>query len=126
MWRDNLFFFSSRRRHTRYWRDWSSDVCSSDLYLLPCGVANHVPHVFPIGPDRAAGFLTTYRRECCAHEHVPFFVFITASWKRLATVLPGVSLEAGRVRSSRRRRAASSGFCASRDRVIEARTHALA
>src|SRR3712207_8262254 len=22
------FFFSSRRRHTRYWRDWSSDVCS--------------------------------------------------------------------------------------------------
>src|SRR3712207_1521272 len=25
-------FFSSRRRHTRYWRDWSSDVCSSDLY----------------------------------------------------------------------------------------------
>src|SRR3712207_9367348 len=31
-----FFFFSSRRRHTRYWRDWSSDVCSSDLggYLL--------------------------------------------------------------------------------------------
>src|ERR1035437_5188841 len=24
-----VFFFSSRRRHTRYWRDWSSDVCSS-------------------------------------------------------------------------------------------------
>src|SRR5258707_14474043 len=23
---------SSRRRHTRYWRDWSSDVCSSDLF----------------------------------------------------------------------------------------------
>src|SRR5947209_20549411 len=28
------FFFSSRRRHTRYWRDWSSDVCSSDLGKL--------------------------------------------------------------------------------------------
>src|SRR3712207_1808800 len=27
-----MFFFSSRRRHTRYWRDWSSDVCSSDLH----------------------------------------------------------------------------------------------
>src|SRR5258707_1008182 len=27
---DVCFFFSSRRRHTRYWRDWSSDVCSSD------------------------------------------------------------------------------------------------
>src|SRR5947209_19892347 len=29
-----IFFFSSRRRHTRYWRDWSSDVCSSDLTHL--------------------------------------------------------------------------------------------
>src|SRR2546429_4219923 len=27
----NVFFFSSRRRHTRCSRDWSSDVCSSDL-----------------------------------------------------------------------------------------------
>src|SRR5258707_1748796 len=30
---DTLFFFTSRGRHTRYWRDWSSDVCSSDLVL---------------------------------------------------------------------------------------------
>src|SRR3712207_9352012 len=30
-----IFFFSSRRRHTRYWRDWSSDVCSSDLWASP-------------------------------------------------------------------------------------------
>src|SRR5699024_11751428 len=29
-----FFFFSSRRRHTRSKRDWSSDVCSSDLCLL--------------------------------------------------------------------------------------------
>src|SRR5437899_6167955 len=28
---DHLFFFSSRRRHTRCLSDWSSDVCSSDL-----------------------------------------------------------------------------------------------
>ena len=28
------FFFSSRRRHTRSKRDWSSDVCSSDLLEL--------------------------------------------------------------------------------------------
>src|SRR5205085_8457761 len=27
----NVFFFSSRRRHTRFDCDWSSDVCSSDL-----------------------------------------------------------------------------------------------
>src|SRR5699024_11731255 len=30
-----FFFFSSRRRHTRSKRDWSSDVCSSDLPGLP-------------------------------------------------------------------------------------------
>src|SRR3712207_6553742 len=35
------FFFSSRRRHTRYWRDWSSDVCSSDLGELPFTEAYH-------------------------------------------------------------------------------------
>src|SRR3712207_7193930 len=34
MFMARFFFFSSRRRHTRYWRDWSSDVCSSDLIEL--------------------------------------------------------------------------------------------
>src|SRR5256885_4609279 len=29
---ESFFFFSSRRRHTRLQGDWSSDVCSSDLY----------------------------------------------------------------------------------------------
>src|SRR5205814_5505614 len=33
--RSSPFFFSSRRRHTRCLSDWSSDVCSSDLLLLP-------------------------------------------------------------------------------------------
>src|SRR5215203_3688156 len=33
------FFFSSRRLHTRYWRDWSSDVCSSDLEAFGDGSA---------------------------------------------------------------------------------------
>src|SRR5206468_8622875 len=39
-----LFFFSSRRRHTRSDRDWSSDVCSSDLVedLL---ASDHAPSV---------------------------------------------------------------------------------
>src|SRR5215203_568587 len=35
-----FFFFSSRRRHTRYWRDWSSDVCSSDLERMVADVAS--------------------------------------------------------------------------------------
>src|SRR5690606_39653899 len=30
-----FFFFSSRRRHTSFSRDWSSDVCSSDLFISP-------------------------------------------------------------------------------------------
>src|SRR5207248_3589194 len=31
---DATFFFASRRRHTRSYGDWSSDVCSSDLHSL--------------------------------------------------------------------------------------------
>src|SRR5438876_7090226 len=34
MWFLSFFFFSSRRRHTRWTGDWSSDVCSSDLALV--------------------------------------------------------------------------------------------
>src|SRR5690625_7531640 len=43
----SLFCFSSRRRHTRWPRDWSSDVCSSDLLAwmieaaLDCGILDH-------------------------------------------------------------------------------------
>src|SRR5699024_11326686 len=36
-----FFFFSSRRRHTRSKRDWSSDVCSSDLLHRPAGRRVH-------------------------------------------------------------------------------------
>src|SRR6266542_5820157 len=38
-----FFFFASRRRHTSCYRDWSSDVCSSDLDFVP----NHMG----IGPE---------------------------------------------------------------------------
>src|ERR1041385_5739378 len=41
---NNADFFSSRRRHTRGSRDWSSDVCSSDL----CWGSWHGPHVTDI------------------------------------------------------------------------------
>src|ERR687889_639078 len=40
----SFFFFSSRRRHTRYWRDWSSDVCSSDLRIQPELMAIQTKH----------------------------------------------------------------------------------
>src|SRR3989442_6375267 len=46
------FFFSSRRRHTRCGRDWSSDVCSSDL-ILESGLGGvtgcDVTQIMPIG-----------------------------------------------------------------------------
>src|SRR5439155_17114958 len=41
-----IYLFSSRRRHTRWPRDWSSDVCSSDLVrarLLPIGPVDRMP-----------------------------------------------------------------------------------
>src|SRR5690606_41184247 len=47
--RDAQFFFSSRRRHTIFSRDWSSDVCSSDLGVTARIVASH---------PRPANFLT--------------------------------------------------------------------
>src|SRR5690348_17778721 len=35
-----IFFFSSRRRHTRWTGDWSSDVCSSDLDRICIRISN--------------------------------------------------------------------------------------
>src|SRR5687768_4469826 len=43
----SAFFFSSRRRHTRCSRDWSSDVCSSDLVCIATGT-----RVFGMHPVR--------------------------------------------------------------------------
>src|SRR5690606_40622688 len=42
-----FFFFSSRRRHTRFSRDWSSDVCSSDLH-------SQTPAVVAVPRDRGS------------------------------------------------------------------------
>src|SRR2546426_9771564 len=46
----NIFFFSSRRRHTRLQGDWSSDVCSSDL------PANPSQSVDPVTGQYVAGY----------------------------------------------------------------------
>src|SRR5438067_6926019 len=50
-----FFFFSSRRRHTRSKRDWSSDVCSSDLIpvgrtmsFLSASLPGKSAHVLPL------------------------------------------------------------------------------
>src|SRR5690606_40670242 len=60
-----LFFFSSRRRHTRFSRDWSSDVCSSDLR------AHDIP-----GSDRMNG------NETKALNQVPMVVEQTSRGER--------------------------------------------
>src|SRR5256886_11955798 len=42
-----VFFFSSRRRHTRFDCDWSSDVCSSDLFYVTREVEPFLPPLIP-------------------------------------------------------------------------------
>src|SRR5690606_41031109 len=61
------FFFSSRRRHTRFSRDWSSDVCSSDLVWQSLWGRNKSR--FPIGQGRS-GHLSFYSlgRDCLYHK----------------------------------------------------------
>src|SRR5690606_41127490 len=49
--------FSSRRRHTRFSRDWSSDVCSSDLYRLSRGIYASGADKFDISCNQIDDFL---------------------------------------------------------------------
>src|SRR3712207_6961307 len=52
-----FFFFSARRRHTRYWRDWSSDVSSSDLGEHHLKDLQQPEHIYQLViPDLPAGF----------------------------------------------------------------------
>src|SRR5690625_8024212 len=53
----SFFFFSSRRRHTRWPRDWSSDVCSSDLFFEGDTVAH-------CGPTLKGEFARTLNLTC--------------------------------------------------------------
>src|SRR6266511_4936027 len=61
-----FFFFSSRRRHTRFSRDWSSDVCSSDLERA------FVEAQGPVAPD----LLEHVNRRAREVDHVLFFTYI--------------------------------------------------
>src|SRR5206468_9538947 len=70
----DTFFFSSRRRHTRSDRDWSSDVCSSDLDVLREYMAQHA-WVYPVEP---ALKVIVDMFEWCA-EHAPLWNTISIS-----------------------------------------------
>src|SRR5688572_31001616 len=70
-----MFFFSSRRRHTRFDCDWSSDVCSSDL---------------EVGHDFVAGML----RDSMGKEGMKFFplvftLFIFIFVSNMLGMIPG-------------------------------------
>src|SRR5437763_384491 len=52
-----FFFFSSRRRHTRYIGDWSSDVCSSDLFRALTRRAAQAVRPQELGYDFETAFL---------------------------------------------------------------------
>src|SRR5207237_9851217 len=62
----NSFFFSSRRRHTRFKCDWSSDVCSSDLIfsIRPRGRDVLSSFFEPGTAQRAAGFFVYGPQTC--------------------------------------------------------------
>src|SRR5204863_3993377 len=61
-----FFFFSSRRRHTRSLRDWSSDVCSSDLVVKDDSTAE----LRPVGIGQSHGDLVVVESGLKAGERV--------------------------------------------------------
>src|SRR3712207_7199110 len=72
----SFFFFSSRRRHTRYWRDWSSDVCSSDLDVATG--ANHA--------GKNARRLATRRKNQLTREQAERESEAELNWERKASL----------------------------------------
>src|SRR2546430_9907355 len=56
----SLFFFSSRRRHTRFDCDWSSDVCSSDLVPVTFGLPGGQPGATGTVPNSLHGAISAY------------------------------------------------------------------
>src|SRR3712207_8314283 len=102
---DLCVFFSSRSRHTRYWRDWSSDVCSSDLaaaFALGAAtawLAAPAPAQQSPIPLRVAGHFTANTKQVDGIER-PFFTGLArdteigrASWRdRVEISVGGVSL----------------------------------
>src|SRR5690606_40171320 len=100
-----FFFFSSRRRHTRFSRDWSSDVCSSDLTiqrsLLACSSSrclrmdqSRKPSSFismergfsPSAMDNRPSRIISWYRDCSSTTALSLAA--TGSRKRLARATP--------------------------------------
>src|SRR6266568_897515 len=76
-----FFFFSSRRRHTRWNCDWSSDVCSSDLGEILVG-DRFYPRLEAVGPARAQVIPSTRRAPSSATKLL-YSVSIAAATQRI-------------------------------------------
>src|SRR2546426_3780195 len=74
-----IFFFSSRRRHTRLQGDWSSDVCSSDLVL---------PRIYDPAARRY-GNLYSNLLDYVISAALVFYILTIAGLFRLRTTRPG-------------------------------------
>src|SRR2546430_11281639 len=73
-----FFFFSSRRRHTRFDCDWSSDVCSSDLPCVaasPCSHGLIAPKRWPEGGRMIAAEDRKSTRLNSSHSQISYAVF---------------------------------------------------
>src|SRR5690606_39856869 len=104
--RGSSFFFSSRRRHTRFSRDWSSDVCSSDLMKPRRGISN----LFLLRWARAA------HDEIVSYANGSTFLEISkASFRQIRVIVPCQRVRSeerrvGRERRSRCHRGGSSEY----------------
>src|SRR5256884_7146920 len=89
-----FFFFSSRRRHTRCSRDWSSDVCSSDLKIQQDYVDDPNMHTVTAGAlhglleslDPQSSYLTPRDRKSTrlnsSHGYISYAVFCLKKKKK--------------------------------------------
>src|SRR3712207_9305185 len=95
-----IFFFSSRRRHTRYWRDWSSDVCSSDLNStqIEGGETLSFPEGmgFPVDPTREIVTNIHYLNTRAEDQRIEVvYDFFTMSEADRKSVVQGKSVDLG-------------------------------
>src|SRR5699024_11785054 len=92
-----FFFFSSRRRHTRSKRDWSSDVCSSDLNRSQLLCYLNRPRFINLGGLHAIPQCPLFRKSWHTHMKIvrcllQFFIFVVAHTKfNLSIIFPVLS-----------------------------------
>src|SRR2546429_5598788 len=92
----SVFFFSSRRRHTRCSRDWSSDVCSSDL--LRCN--NSALQILPVRSLLHGSPRRFFFTQALLAEHCVRFFQVRCQFRVHFVLLSGIERE---TRSEERR-----------------------